>query len=624
MLLVGALLAFVACGGEHATRLPTDPGGGNPQGTFNVTVTSDRPNVEATTTTPATLTISARTQAGAAAPNGTTVTINTNLGGFGTGTDGKPIQLITRELVNGSTTAQFYAGDVIGTANILAQAGTSVGHFNLAIVQAPPQPTADFSFEANALSVLFTDASTGAPTERRWQFGDGNESTATSPQHAYAAAGTYTVVLTVRNTTGENTKTKFVTVTQGPPLVASFTADVSGRAVLFTDTSTGNPVKWSWEFGDGAVENEGTRNASHTYASPGTFGVKLTVENAFGVKSIATQFVTLDPAPTANFTSSVTGFHAFFTDTSTGNPRSWQWDFGDCSASPAPTTPCTDVRQNADHVYDRAGTYDVTLTVFNAVGSSVRNLPVTVPVGAAPVANFTFETSGLRANFTDTSTNNPTSWLWDFGDCGGAPACSSTEQNPQHTYGVAGQYNVRLTATNTIGSSIKNQFVIVPASQAPVASFQWAADGMAMHFTDTSTNNPTSWQWDFGDGTFPGNRTQRNPVHQYTRAGTFTVVLRASNIAGENTASNAVVTPPLASFNVSTNGLVATFTDDSGNATAWEWEFGDCATNENCRSTLRNPLHTYLVPGTYTVSLRATNAVGTTQTSRQVTVTSSE
>lgn len=623
-MLVGALLVFVACGGEHTTRLPTEPNPGNPTGTFTVTVTSDRANVEATTATPATLTISARTQAGAAAPNGTSITINTNLGGFGTGTDGKPIQLITRELVNGSATAQFFAGDVVGVANILAQTGTSVGHFNLPIVEPAPQPSAEFTFEVSGLTVLFTDASTGAPTQRRWQFGDGKESTALSPQHAYEAPGTFTVLLTVSNSTGESSKSKFVTVTQGPPLVASFTADVSGRSVLFTDTSTGNPVKWSWEFGDGAVENEGTRNASHTYASPGTFGVKLTVENAFGVQSIANQFVTLDPAPTANFTTSVSGFRAFFTDTSTGNPRSWQWDFGDCNTSPPPTNPCTDLRQNADHIYDRAGTYDVKLTVFNEVGSSIKNQLVTVPVGSAPVANFTFETIGLRANFTDTSTNNPTSWQWDFGDCS-SPSCGSTEQNPQHTYAVAGQYNVKLTATNAIGSSIKNQFVVVPASQAPIASFQWTANGMAIHFTDTSTNNPTAWQWDFGDGTFPGNRAQRNPVHQYTRAGTFTVVLRASNIAGESAASNAIVTPPLASFNVSTNDLIATFTDDSGNATIWEWDFGDCATNPStCQSTTRNPVHAYTAAGTYIVRLRASNAVGFTQTSRQVTVTSSE
>jgi PKD repeat protein len=618
---VGALLAL-ACGGEHTPVLPTDPG--NPTGTLNVTVTSDRSTVEATTTTPVILTITARTQAGAAAPDGTSVTINTNLGGFGVGADGKPVQLVTRELANGTATAQFFAGDVVGTANILAQVGTSVARLNVAIVQPAPMPNAEFAFDVSGLSVLFTDASTGAPTQRRWQFGDGQESGDVSPKHEYQAAGTYTVILTVRNSTGANSKSKFVTVTQGPPLVASFTADVNVRTVLLTDTSTGNPVKWSWEFGDGAVEAAGQRNASHTYASPGTFAVKLTVENAFGVQSTATKFVTLDPAPQANFTVAATGFHAFFTDTSTGDPRSWEWNFGDCDTSPPPSTPCTDLRQNTDHVYDRAGTYDVKLTVFNAVGSSTKNAIVTVPVGAAPVANFTFETSGLRANFTDTSAGAPTSWLWDFGDCGGTAACSSTLQNPQYVYATAGKYNVKLTATNSVGSSSKNAFVTVPATAPPVAAFQWIANGRDIHFTDRSTGAPTSYLWNFGDGTTPTERTQANPIHRYPRAGTFTVVLTVTNIAGQSTASDAVVTAPFAAFTSSKSNLVVTFTDQSGNATMWDWDFGDCGTNPaDCRSAVRNPVHEYGAAGTYTVRLTATNASGFTSTASSVTVTSS-
>lgn len=600
--------------------LPTGPNG-NPDGAWTVTIVSDRANVEATTTTPATLTISARASNGTVPANGTSVTINTNLGGFGTGADGKPIQLITRELVNGSTTAQFYAGDTVGTANILAQVSTSVGHFNLAVVQAAPQPTADFAFEASGLSVLFTDASSGAPSSRTWQFGDGSQSSEVSPRHDYTAAGTYTVVLTVRNSTGESSKSKFVTVSQGPALVASFTADVNARTVLVTDTSTGTPVKWSWDFGDGMIITNGQRTAEHTYASPGTFAVKLTVENAFGVQSSASKFVTLDPAPQASFLVTVNGFHAFFTDTSTGDPRSWEWNFGDCDLSPSN---CTDLRQNSDHTYTKAGTYDVTLKVFNSVGSSTKNVLVTVPVGSAPAANFTVETVGLKANFTDTSTNSPTSWLWDFGDCGGAASCSSTQQNPQYTYTTAGQYNVKLTATNSIGSSTKAMFVTVPMAAAPVAAFEWAANGMQIHFTDRSTGSPTSYLWNFGDGTNPPERTQANPVHRYTRAGTFTVVLTVTNHAGSDSASQAVMTPPLASFTANANGLLVAFTDQSGNATKWDWDFGDCtASPATCTSTVRNPTHEYAAPGTYTVRLTATNASGSTTTPGQVTVTSS-
>jgi PKD repeat protein len=617
---LAVLLFAMACGGEHTPVLPTDPGGETPPGALTVTVTSDRTSLEATATTPATLTVSARAANGTAAPDGTSVTINTNLGGFGTGDDGKPIQLVTRVLAGGVATVQFFAGDTTGTANILAQAGTSVGRFNLPIVQPAPMPAADFAFEASGLSVLFTDASTGAPATRTWQFGDGETSDAVSPRHEYKAAGTYTVILTVRNTSGESSKSKFVTVALGPPLVASFTADVNGRAVFFTDTSSGTPVKWSWEFGDGATESPGQRNASHTYASPGTFGVKLTVENQFGVQSIATQFVTLDPAPAPNFTYAVNGFQVIFTDTSTANPTAWSWDFGDCNNDPPPSTPCTDLRQNTAHTYEKAGTYNVVLTVFNASGSASKNQLVTVPVGTAPTANFTVQTNGLNANFTDTSTGNPTSWLWDFGDCAINPgACTDTAQSPQHTYTTGDTYNVTLTATNAIGSSKKSTFVTVPASVPPVAAFGFLADGLSVHFTDQSTGSPTTYLWNFGDGTNPSNRTQPNPVHPYSQPGTYTVTLQVSNLAGSSSASKAVPTPPVAKFTFSTAALQVTFTDQSGNATAWQWDFGDCPA-ANCTSTVRNPVHTYAAAGTYTVNLTATNGVGASSTSRVVTL----
>ncbi len=74
----------------------------------------------------------------------------------------------------------------------------------------------------------------------------------------------------------------------------------------------------------------------------------------------------------------------------------------------------------------------------------------------APVADFSGSpTSGdapLTVNFTDQSTNNPTSWSWDFGDGG-----SSTAQNPSHTYNTAGTYTVKLTATNDCGSNTKTK-----------------------------------------------------------------------------------------------------------------------------------------------------------------------
>jgi trimeric autotransporter adhesin len=75
------------------------------------------------------------------------------------------------------------------------------------------------------------------------------------------------------------------------------------------------------------------------------------------------------------------------------------------------------------------------------------------PPPSAPVADFSATpTSGsapLAVSFTDTSTNSPTSWAWDFDNNG---TIDSTARHPQHTYTSAGTYSVKLTATNSTGS----------------------------------------------------------------------------------------------------------------------------------------------------------------------------
>jgi PKD repeat protein len=91
----------------------------------------------------------------------------------------------------------------------------------------------------------------------------------------------------------------------------------------------------------------------------------------------------------------------------------------------------------------------VTLTATNAYGSDTETKTdyITVqPAGQPPTADFTYTTSDLTVNFTDTSTDPDgtiVSWDWDFGD-----GNNSTEQNPSHTYAAGGTYTVTLTVTD--------------------------------------------------------------------------------------------------------------------------------------------------------------------------------
>ena len=140
----------------------------------------------------------------------------------------------------------------------------------------------------------------------------------------------------------------------------------------------------------------------------------------------------------------------------------------------------------------------------------------------------------LNVAFTETSTGSPTSWKWNFGD-----GTSSTVKSPTHKYSAAGNYTVTLTATNAAGSNTKTKFQyikVTSASPTPVASFTSNVTSgnvpLSVAFTDKSTGSPTSWKWNFGDGT---SSTVKSPTHKYSAVGTYAVILTATNAAGSNT-----------------------------------------------------------------------------------------
>ena len=116
-------------------------------------------------------------------------------------------------------------------------------------------------------------------------FGDGTTSTAKNPSHAFIKAGSYTVSLTAGNSFGSKQGRKTVTVTSMSIVTASFTytpaSPAAGQSVQFTDTSTGSPTAWHWDFNDGAAST--AQNPSHTYASSGSYTATVDGEQLFGL-----------------------------------------------------------------------------------------------------------------------------------------------------------------------------------------------------------------------------------------------------------------------------------------------------------------------------------------------------
>ena len=165
----------------------------------------------------------------------------------------------------------------------------------------------------------------------------------------------------------------------------------------------------------------------------------------------------------------------------------------------------------------------------------VGSVPGGAPPAPAPVASFVASPTGgqedLEVLVADTSTNNPTSWTWTWGD--GTPA--SFDQHPiSHVYTDPGTYTITLEARNTGGATTASSTVVVVAqpTTGPIAEFTASPrsgqvpPGVSVNFTDASTNGPTTWAWDFGDGF---TATTQNPSHTYNTSGTYDVTLTVSD-----------------------------------------------------------------------------------------------
>lgn len=261
----------------------------------------------------------------------------------------------------------------------------------------------------------------------------------------------------------------------------------------------------------------------------------------------------------ADKTSVEEGDTVQFTDSSQhASTYTWAFEGG---------TPAVSSSKNQDVVYDTPGVYAVSLKVTNSDGedSETKNDYITVTEkDKAPEADFaaseTTIGTGNQITFTDTSTNGPTAWSWEFE--GGNPE-TSTEQNPTVTYENSGVFTVTLTAANTFGetSNSKTDFITVndPVLK-PEADFSASEttieSGNSITFTDTSTNGPTSWSWEF-EGGDPAISEEQNPTINYNGSGIYEVTLTATNTGGSDTETKSgyiVVNQQTASYTVTFEG----------------------------------------------------------------------
>lgn len=513
--------------------------------------------------------------------------------------DGSPIN-------NDQNPAHVYGAIGLYDVTLIALAGNGCSDTTTLPVTVTAVPTADFTFVSACTgdTTYFTDASLGAPDTYFWDFGDGatDNTDNPNPQHVFAVSGTYDVMLVAGYSASGCTDTVIYQVDAHPRTTPAFTTNTPclGGMTVFTDNTTGAADQWQWDFGDGSPI-ELNQNPTHTYTSPGVYDVQLVTENAFSCSDTLLTTVEVFPLPSADFTFTTVCLNAIteFTDNSI-DAVAWEWNFGDASA--------LDVNQHPSHVYNGSGDFDVQLVVTNTQGCT-DTLIQTITVHPNPTADYSATTAchTYPTFFTDNS-NGAINYTWNFGD--GSP--ENNQPSPEYTYTNAGSYVVEMIVENIFGCTDTTTQTIDVLIQ-PQAGFtnNTVCAGQSVAFTDTSVLGPTTWQWNFGDGSTINN--DQHPVHTFSPGGIYDVTLIVGNIAG---CMDTIVVPvdvytvPVPDFMADTVCLfsVTSFTDlttDAVPLSSWDWDFDDGNT-----SFQQNPTYIYQAPGQYDVELTVTNVNG--------------
>ena len=394
---------------------------------------------------------------------------------------------------------------------------------------------------------------------------------------------------------------------------ASTTSGCGPLGVNFTDLSTGSPLYWTWDFGNGQISS--LQNPIATYTIPGVYTVTLIVKNKDGENSIRmTNYITVYPYPSASFTSNLTlacaPANIQFTDQSVpgqGAISSWNWDFGDGATNTQPSPP---------HTYSQPGYYSVRLTVTNSQGCSNSLLLVRyirVVSGIQPDFSWSQTTNSCSApfalNFTNQTAGPGTlSYSWNLGN-----GTITGQTSPSTIYPANTSYSVSLTAQSNLGcSGTTTKTISFPAANPVITSPDTACTNNPIAFVNGSSPVPVSSSWNFGDGTAA---TVANPGKTYPTAATYAVKLvnTYATCLDSVIKSIVVINNPVPDFTAdkqvtcqapfTVNFTAVTAPGD--NVKSYSWDFGDGGT-----STSANPAHTYTTTGSFDVRLTVTGSSG--------------
>ena len=363
-------------------------------------------------------------------------------------------------------------------------------------------PTADFIADITNTcfgTVHFTDSSSGIAQSWRWDFGDGDTSILQNPIHNYSSVGTYNVTLIVTNTIGTDTLERTGYITYSKPASTIITGDTivcSGYTTTLTSNfSAGHNVEW--KNANNAILYTGpVFNTPNLYSSTTYYVDQFTPTSTQNVGPLDTAignggfsnsqfegrilFTTLAPMRlksvwvfSANDTIRTIRLYgpgnillkslSVFIPSGLSQvnlnfdiPEKGRYQIGVSSRSRLYRN-----TTGASYPYTLNGLVKITgsnsqqnsTTYYFLYNWEVQDLPcsstpipVNISINPDPQSNFNSNATGLNVQFSNASTGNLVSYLWNFGN-----GDTSSQQNPSVTYSSSGSYTVLLTVTSSNG-----------------------------------------------------------------------------------------------------------------------------------------------------------------------------
>jgi len=432
------------------------------------------------------------------------------------------------------------------------------------------------------------------------------------------------------------------------PPVASIAAPAlhvcAGSVVPFVDNSSNDPIAWSWILPGATPSNSNEQHPTVTYNSPGSYLATLAASNNSGTDFADVEILVDDNGTKYLVYETFEANPGFWEITNPDNSITWEWvtvgggqygkkamsvnnfNYTATNQKDGLISPTLDLSTETDVVLE----IDYAYRRFNASRSDKLIVSVSTNNGLTyPNVVFTGQETGggnfATAPDSQVSFSPNSSDEWCFGT-GFGTGCISIDLSD-----FSGQSAVRIRIENQTGRGnnmyIDNIRISSSCFTAPPPTPNFTSDitidcaPMVVQYEAITTGTVTDLLWNFPGGN-PEASTNAFPVVSYNTPGAYPVTLQVSNAGGSSFTTKPahiiVLASPAANFSTTVNNLNVQTNNLSTNATSYLWNFGDGTPPSNATA----PSHSYVLPGTYTIRLTATNECGQSVKEISVTVTS--